>query len=129
VVAEMLTGEWDKGRPAAAGEEGGESSLAWALREMDMLPVALFETVYVLDRWTWGTFSACQVWSFDDRRVSTSMIFNSFLFPHHSNPKSNYFYLCSTAISSKEEEEADGASKNIQGGGSGVAGDGNGELP
>ena len=36
-------------RPTATGECGEESSLAWALREVDGLSVALFVTVNVLD--------------------------------------------------------------------------------
>jgi hypothetical protein len=55
----MLTGEQDKGRPAAAGEEGGVLSLAWTLQETDMLPVALFGTVDVLDRWTSSPLGRC----------------------------------------------------------------------
>ena len=88
-MAKMLTGEWDKGQLALAGEGGDESSLAWSLRETDTSPVTLFKTVDVLDRWIRNKLSTCQVWSFNDTRVSTSMIFNCFLFPHHLDPKSN----------------------------------------
>jgi dynein heavy chain 1 len=49
VVADVLTGERDEGRPAATGEDGEESSSAWALREVDGAPAALFATVDVLD--------------------------------------------------------------------------------
>ena len=91
--------------------------------------MALFETVDMLDRWMRDKLSAWQIWLFDNRRVSTRIICNSFLFPHYLNPKSNPFYLCSTAINLKEEKEAHETANNIQGGGGGdVAGDGNREL-
>jgi hypothetical protein len=54
VVTEVLAGEREKCRLTAAGENGEESSLALALQEMDVAPVALFVTVGVLDLGPWG---------------------------------------------------------------------------
>jgi hypothetical protein len=44
------------------------------------------------------------VGSFDNRRVSTSVILFSSLFPNYSIPKSNQFHFCSSENRSKEEE-------------------------